>query len=117
MKDAPAVCPKCGKKVTNGIGPSDMPEVTKFLGALPSSHIFRIAADWHDYGYHLGKTEAERKAADELFYDCMMHEIESSCHWYSKAWYKLQAYRNYCFVREFGSKFFNYKGCPAAIHD
>jgi hypothetical protein len=110
MKDAPKVCPICGKNVTNGVGPSDMPEMTKFLNSLPSSYMFHNAADWHDYGYHLGGTEADRKSADEFFYNCMMHEIKSSP-WYLRAWYKIQAYRNYIFVRKFGGKFFNFKGC------
>ena len=111
MEEAPKVCPFCLNDVTNGIGPSDLPEVTKLLNNLPSSHVFRSAADWHDYLYHLGATEDNRCDADHIFYDYMLEAVEEKCVWFSKWWYRLQAKRNFIAVREFGGNFFNYKGC------
>lgn len=111
MEYAPKVCPYCLQDVTNGVGPSDLPEVTKLLNDLPSSHLFRKAADWHDYGYHLGYSEIHRKIADEFFLADMLAAVNESCRWYSRGWYRLQAYRNYWFVKKYGGNFFNYKGC------
>lgn len=114
-KLAPKVCPKCQRDVTNGVGPSALPGVTKLLNHLPSSHLFRRAADWHDYGYHIGMTEAHRKAADDYFYYCMLADIKTDCIWFLRPWYRIQAYRNYVFVRKFGSHFFNYRGCTGNL--
>lgn len=111
MDEAPKVCPFCKKDVTNGVGPADLPTVTKVLNDLPSSHIFRKAAEWHDYNYHIGYEENHRKVADESFYRNMVAAIKESRPWYFIGWYRLQAYRNFWFVRKFGSNFFNYKGC------
>jgi hypothetical protein len=111
MVKAPEICPYCKKHVTNGVGPYDLPKVTMMLGALPSSHMFKMAADWHDFHYHIGRTELDREIADKLFYKDMLAAIKEHCHWYSRAWYRVHAWRNYCFVRKFGSKFFGYKGC------
>lgn len=105
------ICKRCGKDVSNGVGPADLPVVTKFLSKLPSSHIFKNAADWHDYDYHLGTTEIHRRIADDRFYKEMKQSIKLLCKWYLVPWYKLQAYRNYLFVRKYGGNFFNYKGC------
>lgn len=115
MNNAPNVCPICNKDVTNGVGPSDLPEVTKVLNNLPSSHIFRGAADWHDLRYHLGYTEWDRKKADDKFYKDMLEAIDSNCSWYSRGFYRLQASRNYWFVRKFGKSFFNYQGCSSVL--
>jgi len=111
MKKAPNFCPKCKKEVTNGVGPSDLPSVTKFLQVLPSSHLFYEAACFHDIDYHLGATEMHRKKADDSFLERMILAVENSCKWYKKPWYMLSAYRNWFFVKKFGWKFFNYKGC------
>lgn len=111
MDDAPIVCPHCLKDVTNGVGPSDLPLVTKFLSELPSSHIFRIAANWHDYSYHLGYREVDRTMADEFFYRDMLESVSAKCNWFLRPWYRLQAWRNYLFVRKYGRMFFNYDGC------
>jgi hypothetical protein len=114
MEDAPNICPYCLNDVTNGVGPSNLPEVTELLNNLPSSHIFRKAADWHDYFYHLGYSEFHRRAADEYFYSLMLTAVDENCAWYLRPWYRLQAYRNYWFVGKFGSAFFNYAGCSCA---
>ena len=115
MEDAPKVCPHCLQDVTNGIGPDDLPEVTKLLNNLPSSHIFRLAADWHDFGYHIGYKEDHRQMIDETYLQHMIFSINKSFSWYLRGWYRLQAYRNYWCVRQFGSKFFNYDGCPKKL--
>ncbi len=103
-------CPLCKKVVCNGVGPSALPHLTFLLNSLPSSHIFREAADGHDLGYHLGFIEEARYRADRQFYIDMILAI-SKLPWYKRSWYRLQARRNYLFVRAFGRKFFNYKGC------
>jgi hypothetical protein len=105
------LCSVCGADVTNGVGPSGLPIVTKFLQVLPSSHLFYMPACYHDIDYHLGATELHRKLADEFFLQRMLIEVKSKCKWYEKPWYKISAYRNYWFVCKFGSAFFNYKGC------
>lgn len=115
LLEAPKVCPICGIDVTNGVGPEKLPEVTKLLNNLPSSHLFRKAADWHDYGYHIGYREVDRQTADEFFYRAMLEAIHQECSWYSRCWYRLQAYRNFLFVRKFGRHFFNYKGCSSGL--
>lgn len=111
IEKAPIFCHECRRDVTNGIGPADMPEVTKFLHRLPSSHMFYESANWHDLNYHLGKTEDDRKKADDYFLKCMLYDIKVYCNFYSKPWYRLQAYRNYYAVRWLGKAFFNYEGC------
>jgi hypothetical protein len=110
------ICPKCKQKIANGVGPEAIPELTKILNDLPSSHVFRDAADDHDVRYHYlggGKMNGElkRRYADDCFFNDMMSAIELKCHWYSKWWYRLQAKRNFSAVREFGNNFYSYEGC------
>jgi hypothetical protein len=107
---APSFCVKCGEKF-NGVGPSGLPIVTKFLQVLPSSHLFYDAANWHDYFYHTGSTDADRKNADDAFLALMLLAIKDRCKWYEKPFYKFSAYRNWFFVRKFGSTFFKYEAC------
>lgn len=107
---APNFCPQC-KENFNGVGPSDLPLLTEFLHMLPSSHLFYQAACFHDLLYHKGCTEADRKSADETFLQLMLSTVNIACNFYSKPWYRLQAYRNYWAVRWWGKRFFNYKGC------
>lgn len=111
MKKAPNFCPKCKNDVTNGVGPSDLPAVTKFLHTLPSSHMFYESANWHDYLYHKGCTEDDRLKADKKFLELMLADIKGNCAEFRTSWYKILAYRNYFAVRMFGKKFFNYEGC------
>ena len=108
---APNVCPMCLKDVSNGVGPSGLPLVTKFLQVLPSSHLFYEPANFHDLAYHLGVKESDREKADLMFLVRMKEEVKARCAWYLRPWYILQAYRNYWFVKECGSQFFNYEGC------
>lgn len=105
------VCPVCGKAVANGIGPEDMPLATKFLHTLPSSHLFYQSANLHDILYHIGRTETDRENADKMFLNHMIAAIKMCCNSFQKPLYTFAAYRNYYFVRCFGEKFFNYKGC------
>lgn len=98
-------CLICGEKFkVNGIGPTGNSELTKFLHALPSSHIFYIAASIHDVLYHYKLNDVDRKKADNIFLIKMLELSEkkggSFC-W----WYKAQAYRNYWSVRLFGKRY------------
>ena len=105
-------CPVCGRVFrANGIGPSDIPELTSVLNALPTSSVLRYGANWHDWLYHIGKTEADRKAADELMYAKNKWKIGVCVKWYSRPFYHAANYRNYWFVRTFGAKFFGKDNC------
>lgn len=111
MMKAPSFCTRCLVATGNGIGPADIPILTKFLQIFPSSHLFKNAANWHDYLYHLGLNEADRKKADDTFLYFMRLAVKNECSWYLKPWYTLQAYRNFWFVKKFGKRYFNYAGC------
>jgi len=111
IEKAPNLCPRCLVDCTNGVGPADMPEVTKFLHRLPSSHMFYESANWHDYLFHLGHTDEDRLKADKKFLELMLLDVAICCNPYSRPWFKMLAYRNYYAVRMFGKKFFNYNGC------
>jgi len=109
-------CPNCKKNVTNGVGPSGLPEVTKFLHNLPSSHLFFHDANWHDLAYHIGRTEEDRKKADETFLENMLYTVKIECSPWAALWFKLSAYRNYYAVKLLGKRFFNYRGCGASSY-
>lgn len=105
-------CPVCGKEFTpNGIGPQDIPELTSVLNSLPTSHILRYGANFHDWLYHIGTTEADRKAADDLMFAKNRWKIGVCVKWYNRPFYHISNYRNYLFVRAFGKKFFYKDGC------
>jgi len=105
-------CPVCGKLFRpNGVGPQNIPELTSVLNALPTSHVLRYGANFHDWLYHIGKTEADRKAADELMYAKNKWKIGVCVKYYKRAFYHAANYRNYLFVRWFGKKFFYKDGC------
>ena len=64
------ICPVCGKFFKpNGVGPESAPKLTKLLNKLPSSHVLRYGAYWHDSAYHLGKNWGSREDADLLMYE------------------------------------------------
>ena len=105
------ICKYCGKEVSNGVGPANGGIITEVLHDLPSSHIFKEAADDHDLDYHSGTTESDKRWADNMFLLRMNNAVHAKCSWYSKWWYFLQAKRNYWAVRKFGDKFFSYEGC------
>jgi len=103
------VCRFCGKNVANGLG-GEGSVINPVLHALPSSHLFRKAANVHDVLYHQGFTELARKIADDIFLKLML-EAANDVGFLWRQWYRLQAYRNYAAVRLFGKKYFSYKRC------
>ena len=106
-------CPVCGQFFRgNGLGPSDIPELTTALNSLPSSHVLKYGANYHDIAYHLGPAWGSRKDADDLMLSKNKEKI-GRLHrsWLEKQWLHAMNYRNYWAVRAFGSKFWNEKGC------
>lgn len=110
-------CPICGEAtakgipIANGVGPADMPLATKFLHMLPSSHLFYDSANLHDILYHIGRTEEDRKNADNKFLEHMLVTVRTKCSGYKRPWFTLAAYRNYYSVRWLGGRFFSWDGC------
>lgn len=108
-------CPICGeeksKGIGNGVGPSGMPLARKFLHMLPSSHLFYDSANLHDILYHIGRTEEDRKNADNKFLEHMLVTVRTKCSGYKRPWFTLAAYRNYYSVRWLGGRFFSWDGC------
>ena len=104
-------CPLCGEKnIANGMGPSGQ-WYTSMIKLLPSSKLLKGAANIHDCLYHLGKTEKDRKRADEIFLNTMKKIIKKSVSRWRRPLYYSHAYRNYLAVRWFGKDAFNYGGC------
>ena len=105
-------CPVCGKFFRpNGIGPTSTPELATMLNNLPTSHVLKYGANFHDWGYHFGGGVNDRKAADELMFSKNKWKIGSCVKWYSRPFYHAANYRNYLFVRAFGAKFFGKDNC------
>lgn len=105
-------CPVCGKMFRpNGIGPTAIPELATMLNNLPTSHVLKYGANFHDWGYHFGGSDKARKEADELMYAKNRWKIGACVKWYKRAFYHAANYRNYLFVRAFGAKFFGKDNC------
>ncbi len=106
-------CPICGKYfLPNGVGPSDIPQLTTVLNNLPSSHILRYGANFHDFAYHMGGLWGSRKQADDLMLDKNREKIKSlNLGWIKSSFLYTMNWRNYLAVRTFGAKFWNEKGC------
>ena len=106
-------CPLCGKHFSpNGIGPSDIPQLASALDGLPSSHILRYGANYHDFCYHFGSLWGTRKQADDLMLDKNRERIAYlKLGWIKSSFYYSMNLRNYWAVRLFGGKFWNEKGC------
>jgi hypothetical protein len=104
-------CKKCGKQIINGIGPDNFPVVATILNSLPSSHVLKWAANYHDYLYHKGGDEDARSYADVMFYKLGEWIIKKKVVWYKRWCYSAMNKRNYLFVRMFGKKYFGDDGC------
>jgi hypothetical protein len=105
-------CSRCSGVLENGLGPADLPILTEWLNKLPSSHVFYEAACRHDVLYHtLGGPESNREYADTIFLDLMKRAVREKVKFHLRWLYYASAYRNFLFVRKFGSIFFNYSGC------
>jgi len=95
----------------NGCGPQ--------LGIFPScvpDFIFHKACDYHDFLYWLGKSAADRKAADEQFLIDMKALAAKQDSWLSRTWFAFLAYRYYAAVRAFGTGSFSFRD-HYATHD
>ena len=73
----------------------------------PPEFLFHASCNHHDFLYWKGGTEADRKAADDAFYEMMKEDI-SECEWYLRPHYHIWAYTYYKSVRLIGKKFFHY---------
>jgi hypothetical protein len=108
-------CPLCGKYyTTNGVGTSELPVLTSVLNSLPSSHILRYGAAFHDWAFHMGGSWGTRKQADDLMLSKNRERIAYlKLGWIKSSFYYTMNWRNYLAVRLFGGKFWNEKGCKS----
>ena len=106
-------CPICGKYfLPSGVGPEDVPALNTALNNLPSSHILRYGANYHDFAYHMGSLWGTRLQADRLMLSKNKQKIKSlKMGWLKSMFYYTMNQRNYYAVRMFGGKFWNSKGC------
>jgi hypothetical protein len=112
MANEGGICPVCAKFfIPNGVGPVSLPQLTTVLNNLPSSHILRHGARYHDWYYHFAGNWGERKDADLIMYRLNEAEIKKKCEWYNAWFYNAMNYRNYIFCRIFGEKIWNLKDC------
>lgn len=106
------ICPVCGKEyVPNGVGPDSIPELTTVLDNLPSSHLLRYGANWHDWFFHLGDKWGTQEDADRIMYELNEKQISLKCSWWNAWYYRIMNKRNYVFVRKFGHNFWGKDGC------
>ena len=106
------ICVICGKYYTpNGIGPVCLPQLTTVLNNLPSSHILRHGARYHDWYYHFADNWGKRSDADLIMYRLNQMEIDKKCQWYNAWFYNAMNYRNYIFCRMFGETIWKQKDC------
>ena len=76
------LCPICLKFIKpNGVGPSDCETLTTVLDNLPSSHLLRWGANFHDVAYHMGDNFGTRQEADDLFLKKNQEIIAKKCKW------------------------------------
>lgn len=106
------LCPVCGKYFQpNGVGPMSIPMISTALDKLPSSHLLRYGANFHDWLYHLGTAWGSRLQADDMMFNLNELRIRQKARWWNAWYYRAMNRRNYVFVREFGDQFWNDKGC------
>ena len=113
LADEGGRCPLCGSFLKRGeLGPSDVPELTSALSALPSTHVLSYGARRHDVCYHMGPSWGTRKQADDLMFDKNKEYIKSlNLGFFKSLFLNAMNYRNWLTVRVFGDKFWNNKGC------
>jgi hypothetical protein len=112
MAERGGICPVCKKWYRpNGVGPSDLPELTRVLDNLPSSGLLRYGANWHDWSYHIGVNWGSRMEADILMFEKNEEIIDKKGTWWNRWFYRWANERNYRAVRDFGAKFWNENGC------
>jgi hypothetical protein len=81
------------------------------LDNLPSSHLLRYGANYHDWAYHMGDLWGSRLEADNLMVEKNEEKIKRECSVFTTWFYRAMNRRNYLFVREFGSSFWGKDGC------
>jgi hypothetical protein len=106
------ICPKCGKYFKpNGVGPKKLENISTIIGMLPSSHILRRGASYHDWYYHIGGNDVDRYEADNLMLRINMTDIKNKCSLFTAWWYRICSRRNYDIVRKYGADYFGKDGC------
>jgi hypothetical protein len=88
-------------KMVNGCGPEGA------AGLVPD-WVYTSACDEHDFLYHVGCTEADRLAADIIFYHAMIRCADEQGSWWSRVWYRSIAKWRYYAVRWWASGSFYY---------
>jgi len=112
MAERGGICPVCQKWFRpNGIGPTDVKELVTVLNELPSSHLLRYGANWHDWAYHLGPAWGTRDEADLMMFLKNEDIIAKKGKWWNRWFYRAANQRNYQIVRELGWKFWSANGC------
>jgi len=74
----------------------------------PPELMFHASCNKHDYSYHLGGTEADRKRADKGFYKAMKKDAWRADTWWKCILCRRAAHIYYRAVRRFGKSSFNY---------
>jgi len=73
----------------------------------PPEFLFHASCNKHDELYSIGGTEADRRRADDKFYELMLKDTERS-RGFDRYYFKVWAYAYYKAVRIFGNRYFNY---------
>ena len=106
------VCPVCGQFFRpNGVGPMDDKMLSSMLNSLPSSHVLKFGANYHDWAYHLGPAWGSRADADRLMFVVNDREINRKCSWWNAWYYRLMNHRNFVFVEKSGGNYWDKDGC------
>jgi hypothetical protein len=105
-------CPVCGNFFRpNGVGPQDDRMLSSMLSLLPSSHILKFGANYHDWFFHLGKNWGSQEQADYMMFTLNEVKIREKCKWWNAWYYRTMNKRNYLFVREFGHNYWDKDNC------
>jgi hypothetical protein len=88
------------KKICNGCG-------GKGGWFDPPDFMFEASCDHHDFNYWLGCSEADRKKADQGFYEAMKRDV-TNLPWFRKPLAYWLAFNYYMAVRICGKDFFYY---------
>ena len=105
-------CPVCGQFFRpNGIGPMDDKMLSSMLNSLPSSHVLKFGANYHDWFFHWGDKWGKQETADIIMFEINEKQISLKCKWWNAWYYRIMNKRNYLFVREFGHNFWGKDGC------
>lgn len=105
------LCPCCKKFFRpNGVG-GEGSILTPIIDNLPSSHILRYGANYHDWFFHMGDKWGTQKEADRIMYELNEKQISLKCKWWNAWYYRIMNKRNYLAVRKFGHNFWGKDAC------